>query len=113
MPPRLVLDAHTLRMMAIAFVLLAALSVHRLWLAEPPDAIDVLVLNGETMGTTWEIRVAGEGLDEGLRRRIAETTEARLDQVDRWMSSWNPDSDVSRFNAARTTEPASLGITSA
>jgi thiamine biosynthesis lipoprotein len=113
MPPRLVLDAHTLRMMAIAFVLLAALSIHRLWLADPPDATDVLVLNGETMGTTWEIRVAGEGLDERLRQRIAATTEERLDQVDRWMSSWNPDSDVSRFNAARTTQPVPVSYETA
>ena len=50
MPPRLVLDAHTLRMMAIAFVLLAALSIHRLWLADSPDTMDVLVLNGERDG---------------------------------------------------------------
>jgi thiamine biosynthesis lipoprotein len=105
MPPRLVLDARTLRMMAVAFVLLAALSIHRLWLAEPADSQDLLVLNGETMGTTWEIRVAGRGLDDRLRHRIETTTTERLAEVDRWMSSWNPDSDVSRFNAARTSSP--------
>lgn len=98
MAPRLEIDSHTLRMIAIAFVLLAALSIHRLWLAEDPHAPDVLVINGETMGTTWEIRVAGEGLDERLRRRVAEVAETRLAQVDQWMSNWNPDSDISRFN---------------
>lgn len=104
-PPRLVLDAHTLRMIAIAFVLLAALSIHRLWLADTPSTTDVLVVNGQTMGTTWEIRVAGEGLNERLRRDVLAMAEARLDEVDGWMSNWNPDSDVSRFNAARTTDP--------
>ena len=104
-PPRLVLDAHTLRMIAISFVLLSALSIHRLWFADPPSTTDVLILEGETMGTTWEIRVAGDGLNERLRRDVRTMADERLAQVDGWMSNWNPESDVSRFNAARTTDP--------
>jgi len=42
--PRLVLDARTLRAIALAFVLLAGLSIHRLWLAEDPNAPDVLLI---------------------------------------------------------------------
>lgn len=104
-PPRLVLDAHTLRMIAIAFVLLAALSAHRLWFAEDPDAPDVLVVTGETMGTTYQIRVAGDGLGSRLERDVAAMAEARLGQIDAWMSNWNPDSDVSRFNEHASTDP--------
>lgn len=104
-PPRLVLDAHTLRMIAIAFVLLAALSAHRLWFADDPDARSVLVIDGETMGTTYQIRVAGEGLGDRVERDVAAMAEARLDRIDAWMSNWNPDSDVSRFNAHVSTEP--------
>ena len=89
--------------MAVAFVLLAALSIHRLFLADVPGAPDVLIVRGETMGTTYEIRVAGEGLDERLRVLIERTAEARLADVDLWMSNWNPDSEVSRFNAFRET----------
>lgn len=105
MAPRLELDRKTLRAMLAAFVLLAALTVHRLWLAPVPHAPDVLVARGETMGTTWEVRVAGDGLDERLRRRIEQETVRRLDQVDVWMSNWNPDSEISRFNAHRETTP--------
>lgn len=97
--PGLELDRRTLRLIAVAFILLSALSVHRLFLAAPPEALDVLILSGQTMGTTYEIRIAGDGLDEALRKQVEEETSARLLQVDEWMSNWNPDSEIARFNA--------------
>jgi thiamine biosynthesis lipoprotein len=103
MAPRLEIDRRTLRMIAIAFVLLAGLSIHRLWFAEDPNAPDVLLIQGETMGTTYEIRISGKGLDERLRVRAAQETEKRLAELDGWMSNWNPESDVSRFNRYRET----------
>ena len=104
MAPRLEIDRHTLRMIAISFVLLSALTVHRLWFADVPNAPDVLIIQGETMGTTYEIRIAGDDLDERLRLQVAKVAADRLAQIDGWMSNWNPESDVSRFNAARTTD---------
>ena len=103
MAPRLEIDQRTIRMIAISFVLLAGLSIHRLYFAENPNAPDVLILRGETMGTTYEIRVAGKGLDERLRRRIQAETDERLAELDGWMSNWNPESDISRFNAHHDT----------
>jgi thiamine biosynthesis lipoprotein len=99
MAPRLVLDARTLRLIFVAFVLLVGLTVHRLFLAEIPLGSDVLVLDGETMGTTYQVRVAGDGLTDGLQERVAAETERRLSEVDQWMSNWNPESEISRFNA--------------
>jgi thiamine biosynthesis lipoprotein len=105
-PPRIELDRRTLRAMAIAFVLLAGLSIHRLLLAPAPGpAVDVLVLSGDTMGTTWEVRIAGEDLDEALRSEAQRLIEARLAEIDLWFSTWRPDSEISRFNASRSTEP--------
>ena len=104
-PPRLVLDRRTLRMIALSFVLLAGLSIHRLWFASDPNARDVLVFGGETMGTTYEIRIAGDRLNDGLQQRAMEETEARLTEIDGWMSTWNPDSEISGFNAHRDTTP--------
>ncbi|HPG27314.1 MAG TPA: FAD:protein FMN transferase [Myxococcota bacterium] len=104
MAPRLELDRRTLRLMAIAFVLLAGLTIHRLWLAPTPDALEVLEVSGETMGTTYHLRIAGSGLDDRLRARVEQETARRLDDVDRWMSNWNPDSEIVRFNAHRSTE---------
>jgi len=98
MAPRIVLDARTLRLIFLAFVLLAGLTLHRLFLAEIPIGSDVLILDGETMGTTYQISVAGEDLTDGLRERVAAETERRLAEIDEWMSNWNPESEVSRFN---------------
>ncbi len=105
MAPRLEIDRRTLRMIAISFVLLAGLTIHRLWLAEAPDQKDLLVIRGETMGTTYEIRVAGEGLDDRLQYAIEQESEARLAEIDRWMSNWNPDSEISGFNRHHETTP--------
>ncbi len=103
MSPQLELDRRTLRLIAIAFVLLAALSVHRLYFAWPATTVDGLVLQGRTMGTSYEIRIAGTDLDQALRREALRETQERLDRVDAWMSNWNPDSEISRFNAFRST----------
>jgi thiamine biosynthesis lipoprotein len=103
MSPQLEMDHRTLRLIGVAFILLAALSVHRLYFAEVPNDVDVLVIQGQTMGTTYEIRVAGEGLDETLRQRVEEETSRRLSEVDGWMSNWNPESEISRFNAHHET----------
>ncbi|MBY0398664.1 FAD:protein FMN transferase [Myxococcota bacterium] len=92
--------------MAIAFVLLSGVTIHRFFFATPPGAaVDELVLSGETMGTTWEVRIAGEGLDESLRARAQDVIENRLAEIDLWFSTWRPDSEVSRFNAHRSQEP--------
>lgn len=105
-PPGLELDRKTLRAMAIAFVLLSAFTIHRLFFATPPGpAVDELVLSGDTMGTTWEVRIAGPDLDEKLRARALEVVEKRLAEIDLWFSTWRPDSEVSRFNADRGSEP--------
>ena len=106
MPPGLELDRRTLRTMAIAFVLLATFTIHRLYFAAPTGpALDLLVLSGDTMGTTWEVRIAGEDLDESLRKQAQAMIEQRLAEIDLWFSTWRPDSEISRFNASRTTEP--------
>jgi thiamine biosynthesis lipoprotein len=102
--PGLELDRRTLRLIAIAFVLLAALSVHRLFLAEQPGSPDVLIVAGRTMGTTYEIRIAGDGLDNILRQRVDEDSKERLLEIDRWMSNWNPESEIARFNAHDSIE---------
>lgn len=98
MAPRLILDRKTLRLIAIAFLLLTALTIHRLYFAPAPEQMDVLVIDGETMGTTYQIRIAGDGLGDALRQAAEAETERRLDAVDAWMSNWNPESEVSRFN---------------
>ena len=63
----------------------------------PPDQ-RIRDLGGETMGTTWSVRVIAPPAvsDADLRTAV----EAELDRVVALFSPWTPDSEVSRFNAA-------------
>jgi thiamine biosynthesis lipoprotein len=69
---------------------------------ETPDR-DILALDGRTMGTTWSVRVAAPPADlreAELRNRI----QGRLIRVNSLMSTWDPQSQLSRFNAAPVGE---------
>jgi thiamine biosynthesis lipoprotein len=76
---------------AAALVLIAALA----GCAAPPE---VRTLHGRTMGTTWSVKlVVPEGRAPGeLERGI----QAELDRVVAQMSTYEADSDLSRFNRA-------------
>ncbi|WP_246156286.1 FAD:protein FMN transferase [Thiohalocapsa marina] len=68
----------------------------------------MLALQGSTMGTTYSVQVTGplpppagaEHDPEALQRRI----DALLEQINAMMSTYRPDSELSRFNAAATTD---------
>jgi thiamine biosynthesis lipoprotein len=60
-------------------------------------------LAGETMGTTYTIRIARmpEGLSGSKLKRDIDDT---LDRVNSEMSTYRPDSELSRFNASDSTD---------
>ncbi len=62
-----------------------------------------LVLSGPTMGTTYTVKIVGTPatIDADAARRAI---DAVLDEVDVQMSTYRSDSDISRFNAAASTE---------
>ncbi len=82
-------------------LLLIAVSVHQLWCSAP----DRVVLSGPTMGTTWSVVLAGAGRDREDLVTARAAIDARLIAVNAGMSTWDPESELSRFNAARHTEP--------
>ena len=58
---------------------------------------------GETMGTTYSVAVAAP--PAGVTQAELEAgAAAELRAVNRQMSTWDPDSELSRFNAADTTD---------
>ena len=66
-------------------------------------APEPLRLAGPTMGTTYSIVVAV--LPDGVGRPEVETVVARvLRDADQHLSSWNEDSELSRFNASSSTD---------
>lgn len=75
-------------------------------------------LNGPTMGTRWSALFFAEpGFDTGA---VQAALQAAVDEVDAQMSTWKPDSDLMRLNAApagdwvavpgRLTEVLRLGL---
>ena len=65
---------------------------------------ETLKFGGESMGTTYHITV--HGLPKGVTPEAAKhATEDALTDVDRRMSTYKPDSELSRFNAHASQEP--------
>ena len=63
-------------------------------------------LSGSTMGTTWNAVVPGAA-DAALSVQAA--VQEALDQVDDRMSTWNPNSELSRFNLGSDRVAAGMG----
>lgn len=65
-------------------------------LAEPAE------LTGSTMGTTWSVKWTGDPASpaDDLHSRI----QSRLADINRLMSTYDPESELSRFNRSETTD---------
>ena len=57
------------------------------------------------MGTTFAVRVAAEGLGDARRAALREAVGRVLARIDGRMSTWRPDSELSRFNRLQSTAP--------
>jgi thiamine biosynthesis lipoprotein len=66
--------------------------------AEPP----VLRLQGATMGTSYSVQIVAPAAELD-RAALAERIEARLTEINALMSTYQPDSELSRFNAQDAT----------
>lgn len=60
---------------------------------------------GETMATTYSIKIIDKLLRPGARDAMKRAVVGELDMVNMTMSSFNEDSELYRFNKARTTDP--------
>ena len=67
-----------------------------------PQQDQLLVLSGVTMGTVYQIKVNAPGA-KAQRGRIQLGIARILDHIDRSMSTYNPDSELSAINRDRTT----------
>lgn len=62
-----------------------------------------IVLSGPTMGTTYTVKAVAAPPDV-TAAHLRETIDNVLATVDRQMSGYRPDSELSRFNASRSTD---------
>ncbi len=61
-----------------------------------PRAAQIVSLDGETMGTSWSLKVATAMVEPDILSIVEHVTTLVIAQ----MSQWEPDSDISRFNRA-------------
>ena len=59
---------------------------------------------GQTMGTTYAVKIQQQLSDE-QRAQVQERIDAELEAVNDSMSTWQQDSELSRFNRQRAGEP--------
>ena len=116
MPSPLALTTRAKTLLVLGLLVLVGLSVHRMWWAEPPGPY--VAFGGQTMGTTWEVKLAGPGLGPQEIRQAAGAAESALAEVVSLMSNWEADSEISRFNAHSslapfTVSPPTLEVVSA
>lgn len=106
MPGPLALNTRA-KVLLITFLLIfVGVSVHRLYFAAPPGPY--VSIAGRTMGTTWEVKVATKTLSPDAFRSLAASIQASLDRVNELMSTYLPDSEVSRFNALDSSDPVAV-----
>lgn len=90
---------------AVLFALLigfSALVGWRFW-RDADRRSDELVLAGEIFGTTYSVKAYGDELG-GEAKALQADIDALLAEIDGAMSTYKPDSDLSRFNASESTE---------
>lgn len=74
----------------------------------PARAGPELQFTGETMGTTYRVKIAGTALSTARLEQVAGDVRAALDGVNRGMSLYRPDSELMRLNRHPAATPLPL-----
>ena len=101
--PLLGLSPRARVLLPVFLVVLVGLSLWRLGFEARAPAVHEFA--GPTMGTRYAVKIAAESLPPAAGARVREAIELELEQVDGLMSTWDPDSELSRFNRSASTEP--------
>lgn len=87
-------------LLPVFLTLLVALAVRQLWCAAPPRS----ELIGSVMGTYWSVVLASAGRSRNDVESARVVVEAAFAAVDQRMSTWDPESELSRFNRHASSE---------
>jgi thiamine biosynthesis lipoprotein len=88
-------------------ILAAALALGACGESSPPapPRPQAAVFEGDTMGTTYTVKVVVPKMTEAEQAGTHAAIRAALDEVDLSMSTYKPDSQLSRFNRHQSSEP--------
>jgi thiamine biosynthesis lipoprotein len=92
-----------------ALLVLLGLTVWRLWYAPVPPRI--VLVRGEIMGTTYTVKVVADTREEQsaeTQKALEATVHEALSAVDRSMSTYKPESELSKFNDGPADTDVSL-----
>ena len=88
------------------FALCVAGACVALWGSRAQEAdLPVIQWQGRTMGSPYTVKVVEASLTEAQTEALKAEVEARLKEVNRQMSHYQPDSELSRFNRAPANTP--------
>jgi FAD:protein FMN transferase len=73
--------------------------------ARPGARAEALRFGGQTMGSTYSVRIAGGPFDASFEAAARAAVAGALDAVVRRMSTYDPASELGRFNRHATTTP--------
>lgn len=103
------LTAARIAFLVISIGILTGLTIRQLRIRETPAPVNaspsetgVSEFHGETMGASYTVKIAPPVADEAS---VARAIQDQLDNVDGKMSTYKPDSELSRFNVRASTEP--------
>jgi len=100
--PLLGLTPRARHLLPVFLVVLVVLTLMRLCSERPTEAL--LEFRGPTMGTTYSVTIVAKGVSSAGRHTLAAMIEDLLTGVDRLMSTYDPESELSRFNRHSSTE---------
>lgn len=90
----------------LLLLVLLAVSISACFPSNDSGKTEVL-LQGRTMGTTYNIKVVAT-IEQVETLQLQQKIDARLKQVNQAMSTYIPDSEISRFNTSMSTEPVEV-----
>jgi FAD:protein FMN transferase len=78
------------------------------WAVDPTGVTPLprlLAWEGRTMGTFYSVKIAGVEQNDRLVADLRTAVEQRFDEINRHMSHYQPDSDLSQFNRSTSLAP--------
>ena len=96
------------RSLPVIILLFVAYSAYRIWPGSPGAPITVVTLNGPTMGTTYQVKLASGLLAPEAKEALQKAVQSELNKVDQAMSTYLKTSELSQFNQNKSIEPVRL-----
>ena len=93
------------RRAAIAAALVIAVLLVAVMRRSPDSELKQLAISGVAIGTTYEVKVVSTGFGEEAEEALARGIKTEIDHVDKLMSRFRDDSEISGFNRHRSVEP--------